>query len=167
MPTEQTSKYVAAHGCHVIVCSLCFLIVIINNLALLAARTALYKTGRMVLSRVFLHRVVYLGRCRGGPPWPPLLQFKTSQNFALKKGWPRRATPTIASESRNKLLSPCSKISLRGTSLMPQFDFLNRRHNTLRLLGYDYNSTLQLCAITMVTDLRRPVFADVNLARVS
>jgi hypothetical protein len=35
MPTEQTSKYVAAHGCHVIVCSLCFLIVIINILALL------------------------------------------------------------------------------------------------------------------------------------
>ena len=48
---------------------------------------------------------------------------------------------------------------------MPQFDFLNRRYNTLRLLGYDYNSTSQLCAITMVTDLRRPVFADVNLAK--
>ena len=54
MPTEQTSKYVAAHGCHVIVCSLCFLIVIMNNLARLAARTALYKTGHVVLSRVFI-----------------------------------------------------------------------------------------------------------------
>src|SRR5689334_14584990 len=53
MPTEQTSKYVAAHGCHFIVCSLCFLIVVINNFALRAARTALYKTGRVVLSSFF------------------------------------------------------------------------------------------------------------------
>lgn len=40
-----------------------------------------------------------------------------------------------------------------------------RRYNTLRLLGYDYNSIFQLCAITLVTHLRRPLFADVNLAR--
>jgi len=26
-PNEQTSEYMAAHGCHLIVCSLCFLIV--------------------------------------------------------------------------------------------------------------------------------------------
>ena len=32
---EQTNEYMAALGCHFIVCSLCFLIVIINNLALL------------------------------------------------------------------------------------------------------------------------------------
>jgi hypothetical protein len=49
---------------------------------------------------------------------------------------------------------------------MPQFDFpAPRRYNTLRLLGYDYNSTWQLCAVSLVTDLRRPVFADVNLAK--
>jgi len=48
---------------------------------------------------------------------------------------------------------------------MPQFDVLNRRHNTLRLLGYDYNSVWQLCAITLVADLRRPVFADVLMAK--
>ena len=48
---------------------------------------------------------------------------------------------------------------------MPQFDFLPRRYNTLRLLGYDYNSTWQLCAISLVTDLRRPLFADVNMAK--
>ncbi len=49
---------------------------------------------------------------------------------------------------------------------MPQFDFpASRRYNTLRLLGYDYNSTWQLCAISLVTDLRRPLFADVNLAK--
>jgi REP element-mobilizing transposase RayT len=49
---------------------------------------------------------------------------------------------------------------------MPQFGFpVPRRYNTLRLLGYDYNSTWQLCAISLVTDLRRPVFADVNLAK--
>ena len=48
---------------------------------------------------------------------------------------------------------------------MPQFDVLDRRYNTLRLLGYDYNSTTQLCAISLVTDLRRPLFADINLAK--
>jgi REP element-mobilizing transposase RayT len=49
---------------------------------------------------------------------------------------------------------------------MPRFDFFHRRHNTLRLLGYDYNSTSQLCAISLVTDQRRPVFADVSLAKI-
>ena len=49
---------------------------------------------------------------------------------------------------------------------MPQFDFpYPRRYNTLRLLGYDYNSTWQLCAISLVTDLRRPLFADLDLAK--
>jgi REP element-mobilizing transposase RayT len=49
---------------------------------------------------------------------------------------------------------------------MPQFDFpYPRRYNTLRLLGYDYNSLWQLCAISLVTDLRRPLFADVHLAK--
>ena len=49
---------------------------------------------------------------------------------------------------------------------MPQFGFPHRhRYNTLRLPGYDYNSTWQLCALSLVTDLRRPLFADVNLAK--
>ena len=50
---------------------------------------------------------------------------------------------------------------------MPQFEHLPYpcRYNTLRLLGYHYNSTEQLCAITLVTDLRRPVFADMELAK--
>jgi REP element-mobilizing transposase RayT len=49
---------------------------------------------------------------------------------------------------------------------MPQFGFpYPRRYNTLRLLGYKYDSLYQLCAITLVTDLRRPLFADVNLAK--
>jgi len=48
---------------------------------------------------------------------------------------------------------------------MPQFDYLDRRYNTLRLPGCDYNSTWQLYAVTLVTDLRRPLFADVNLAK--
>jgi REP element-mobilizing transposase RayT len=49
---------------------------------------------------------------------------------------------------------------------MPQFKSPDpRRYNTLRLLGYDYNSPWQLCAITLVTDLRRPFFADVKLAK--
>ena len=49
---------------------------------------------------------------------------------------------------------------------MPQFNSpVPRRYNTLRLLGYDYNSTWQLCAISLVTDFRRPLFADVNMAK--
>ena len=49
---------------------------------------------------------------------------------------------------------------------MPQFGFPHpRRYNTLRLLGYDYNSPWQLCAITLVTNLRNPLFADVMLAK--
>lgn len=40
-----------------------------------------------------------------------------------------------------------------------------RRYNSLRLLGYDYHSVHQLCAITLVTELRRPLFADTLLAR--
>lgn len=49
---------------------------------------------------------------------------------------------------------------------MPQFDFPHpRRHNTLRLLGYEYNSPYQLCAVSLVTDIRRPLFADMKMAK--
>jgi REP element-mobilizing transposase RayT len=50
---------------------------------------------------------------------------------------------------------------------MPQFPGFPfpRRYNSLRLLGYDYRSVNQLCAITLVTDLRRPLFADILLAK--
>jgi REP element-mobilizing transposase RayT len=50
---------------------------------------------------------------------------------------------------------------------MPYFDHLPypRRYNTLRLLGYDYTSTNKLCAITLVSDMRRPIFADMPLAK--
>jgi len=53
---------------------------------------------------------------------------------------------------------------LRGTSRLPQFPF-PRRYNSLRLLGYDYSSIWQLCAISLVTELRRPLFADVDMAK--
>lgn len=50
---------------------------------------------------------------------------------------------------------------------MPKFeDFpYARRHNTLGLLGYDYSAIDQLCAITMVVSPRRPLFADMVLAK--
>jgi REP element-mobilizing transposase RayT len=50
---------------------------------------------------------------------------------------------------------------------MPQFDktAYPSRYNSLRLLGYDYTSIRKLCAITLVSDLRRPVFADMPLAK--
>lgn len=48
--------------------------------------------------------------------------------------------------------------------IFPGFPF-PRRYNSLRLLGYDYRSVYKLCAITLVTDLRRPFFADMILAK--
>ena len=50
---------------------------------------------------------------------------------------------------------------------MPQFDQVAypSRYNSLRLLGYDYTSTRKLCAITLVSDRRKPVFADMLLAK--
>ena len=50
---------------------------------------------------------------------------------------------------------------------MPHFEGFPypRRYNTLRLLGNDYKSIYQLCAITMVVNSRRPVFADMQLAK--
>ncbi|MEA2205896.1 MAG: Transposase like [Blastocatellia bacterium] len=42
---------------------------------------------------------------------------------------------------------------------------LPRRYNSLRLLGYGYDSVTQLCAITLVTEFRRPLFADIVLAK--
>jgi len=55
---EQTTGRMAAHGCHLVVCSLCLFIVNIEIrsfiLRALTARTALYKTGPLVLSRLFL-----------------------------------------------------------------------------------------------------------------
>ena len=50
---------------------------------------------------------------------------------------------------------------------MPQFAGLPfpRRYNTLRLLGYGYDSPFRLCAVTMVTDSRTPFFADTKLAK--
>jgi len=50
---------------------------------------------------------------------------------------------------------------------MPHFDHLPypSRYNTLRLLGYDYTSTRKLCAVTLVAYSRRPIFADMTLAK--
>jgi REP element-mobilizing transposase RayT len=50
---------------------------------------------------------------------------------------------------------------------MPHFEHFPYpcRYNSLRLLGYDYTSTFRLCAITLVTHLRHPVFADMKLAK--
>ena len=50
---------------------------------------------------------------------------------------------------------------------MPHFEYFPypRRYNTLRLLGYDYNSIYDLCAITLVVSSRRPLFADMQLSK--
>jgi len=62
MPNEQTTKYMAAHGCHFIVCSLCVLIVNIEILsftlrALVVAQAVLYKPGPLVMSSFFRLKV--------------------------------------------------------------------------------------------------------------
>jgi REP element-mobilizing transposase RayT len=59
------------------------------------------------------------------------------------------------------------KFSNERNLTMPHFDDSPYpcRYNSLRLLGYDYTSTHRLCAITLVTELRRPVFADMKLAK--
>ena len=41
-----------------------------------------------------------------------------------------------------------------------------RRYNSLRLLGYDYGSPFKLVAFSLATDQQRPVFADIELAKV-
>lgn len=50
---------------------------------------------------------------------------------------------------------------------MPHFEYFPfpRRYNSLRLLGYDYHSVYQLCAVTLVTELRTPFFGDMILAK--
>lgn len=50
---------------------------------------------------------------------------------------------------------------------MPHFDQLPypSRYNSLRLLGYDYTSPRKLCGITLVSGDRRPLFADMLLAK--
>jgi len=42
---------------------------------------------------------------------------------------------------------------------------LQRRYNSLRLLGFDYSSATALYSITLKTDASRPVFADIKLAK--
>src|SRR5262249_20257666 len=42
---------------------------------------------------------------------------------------------------------------------------LPRRYNSLRLTGFDYSSTSALYLVSMKTELARPVFADITLAK--
>jgi len=54
-PSEQTTAYMAAHGCHRIVCSLCLLIVIIESFL---TQAILYKTGHLNLSSIlFIYEI--------------------------------------------------------------------------------------------------------------
>ncbi|HEY3138666.1 MAG TPA: transposase [Blastocatellia bacterium] len=46
----------------------------------------------------------------------------------------------------------------------PDFPY-PRRYNTLRLLGFDYTDTSALYFVTIDTDVSRPVFGDVKLAK--
>jgi len=57
-PNEQTTAYMAAHGCHFVECSLYVLLVIIESFSSqratrVSAQPFLYKTGPPILSRTF------------------------------------------------------------------------------------------------------------------
>ena len=84
---------------------------------------------------------------------------RSGNRSRLDDGRPRSAAPTVDFH-RSSCLS-CANLTV------PYFDDFPHpcRYNTLRLLGYDYTSVHRLCAITLVTDSRRCVFADVQLAK--
>src|SRR5437762_3990433 len=73
-PNEQTTVYMAAHGCHFIECCLFVLLGIIESFFLavprpMIARTLLYKTRAPILSSIFLRNaltVLRLQRSRLG-----------------------------------------------------------------------------------------------------
>jgi REP element-mobilizing transposase RayT len=49
---------------------------------------------------------------------------------------------------------------------MPTADFpFSRRYNSLRLVGFDYSSPVALYSITLKTDLSRPIFGDLKIAK--
>src|SRR5713226_6234752 len=64
-PNEQTTAYMAAHGCHFVECSLYVLLVIIECFSSrcaihLIAQPSLYKTGPPILSSTFCKNVRYV-----------------------------------------------------------------------------------------------------------
>ena len=62
-PNEQTTVYMAAHGCHFVECCLFVLLVIIESFFLevrepIIARTVLYKVSTAIVSRSFLRTTI-------------------------------------------------------------------------------------------------------------
>src|SRR5207249_1717461 len=62
-PNEQTTVYMAAHGCHFVECCLFVLLVIIESFFLavrdtMIARTLLYKVSIAIVSRSFLSKTI-------------------------------------------------------------------------------------------------------------
>jgi len=62
-PNAQTTAFMAAHGCHFVVCSLYVLLVIIESFFLavresLIARTLFYKVSIAIVSRSFLRKPI-------------------------------------------------------------------------------------------------------------
>src|SRR5881394_290718 len=62
-PNEQTTVYMAAHGCHFVECCLFVLLVIIESFFLavrdtMIARTVLYKVSIAIVSRSFLRKTI-------------------------------------------------------------------------------------------------------------
>jgi hypothetical protein len=62
-PNEQTTVYMAAHGCHFVECSWYVLLVIIESFFLavrdgVIARTVLYKVSIAIVSRSFLRKAI-------------------------------------------------------------------------------------------------------------
>ena len=68
-PNEQTTVYMAAHGCHFVECSLYVLFVNIEVLFLavrepMIARTLLYKVSIAIVSRTFYEKTIAVASIR-------------------------------------------------------------------------------------------------------
>jgi hypothetical protein len=73
-PNETTHRFMAAHGCHFIECSLCVLLLSIEIFFLTArdtmiTRTVLYKVSIASVSRTFSYKVDLQSRVRFDCPY--------------------------------------------------------------------------------------------------
>jgi len=81
-PNEQTTAYMAAHGCHFVECCLFVLLVIIESFLLavrdpMITRTVLYKVSIAIVSRSFLTKPDH--RCFDS--------YKFARGCLLSKSW--------------------------------------------------------------------------------
>ena len=77
-PNEQTTVYMAAHGCHFVECFWYVLLVIIESFFLAVrdsgvARTLLYKVSMAIVSRSFYKKLIAAASIRFSSPQLPVI----------------------------------------------------------------------------------------------